>query len=168
MPVVIRSRRCIFARAGNPALTSWPEGWVQGNRFGEAQAWENWEIERREDASGAYANIRAWTGKYLSAYPDGVVAANKDEARERERWTLEDCEGGFTAFKYYHGMYLSNRGDSFAVGDIVSQVPKRDHWEEWRVLRKVVLTHPGQTARDAVATLRGIDSNDSSSCRICG
>lgn len=132
-PVYIRSRRTLLGLHSHPALSSWPDGCVKGNSFGRGTKWEEWEVSRLVDARGEYVNIKAWTGKFLSASPNGVVTADRDEALAWERWTETVDDDGHRAFQSFHGGYLSNRGDWYSTGEVLSLAPQVDLWELWSI-----------------------------------
>mmetsp|Transcript_4738 Transcript_4738/g.13142 ORF Transcript_4738/g.13142 Transcript_4738/m.13142 type:complete len:293 (+) Transcript_4738:212-1090(+) len=179
--VVIRSCRGAPFNDGHPALACNVEGEhgftrtgeVQANRWGPAQAWEQWTIRFVDGDDGGEADVakvlsrleeerrpvnvglRAHTGGWLQAKPDGEVWADGPELQDWETWRLEPLGRGRFAFKSHHGRYLCRDGGSFGlpeVGSTVNATRKRVMlWEQWYIVfGDHEQTCPGKNAELAI------------------
>jgi len=55
--------------------------------------------------------LRSGHGKFLAAYGDGRVAADRDEHSHSERFGLEELGNGMVALRTHHGTYLGADGE---------------------------------------------------------
>eukprot|EP00873_Tetraselmis_striata_P001276 jgi/Tetstr1/421540/TSEL_012487.t1 len=171
--VVIRSCRGAAFKDGHPALAATVAGQhgitgkVQANRWGPAQACEQWELCLLDGAASdakplsvsaadleqlegpVRVGLRAHHGGWLGANSeDGSVSADARELLDWETWTLEKVPGraGRFTFRSFHGKYFIREGHNV--------VANRDHareWEEWYITDDAHdHTRPGTTARRAV------------------
>lgn len=77
--VFLRSRRNGFGCDGHPALKCEPNGTIRANRFGKALTREKWNLYVIDDGEdNKKIALQSWTGKYLSAKPNGDVMADAD------------------------------------------------------------------------------------------
>ena len=130
--VYIRSRRRAVSQPGHPALMSFPNGDVVGNRFGVAEGrGQKWELEEMalpetDDRPGiALITLKSVaTGQYLSASRHGVVMAQAPTVTATEQWIIQNHrpdrpgECGLSLQNYASGKYLTNDG-RFDCGKIV-------------------------------------------------
>jgi len=83
--VFLRSRRTARGRDGHPSLKCHPDGRIQADTFGTALGWETWKVHNKtsdgDDGGKKKIALQSWTGKFLSAKPDGTV------------WACADCVG---------------------------------------------------------------------------
>lgn len=151
MKVILRNRRTAFDRDGHPCLKCHPDGSIQANKFGKADDWEEWTIHTCKDGKVAF---QSWTGKYLSAKPDGSVRADAKEIDSWEKWatTTTTEESDYVSFRSHHGKYLVC-DDLLGCGQSVRANPEVvNEWEEWAIVNDPhALTVPGSTTKATLA-----------------
>ena len=135
--IYIRSQRSAFAKDGKPALKCNSDGLIQANVFGDAREWETWTLHNISgDFKDGYAVValQAWTGKFLSAKPDGSVRADTDTIDDWEKWKVENTDDYmYVAFTSHHGKNLVC-DDFFRCGETVrADRPHVTEWEKWAI-----------------------------------
>eukprot|EP00187_Rhodella_violacea_P007423 CAMPEP_0174901234 /NCGR_PEP_ID=MMETSP0167-20121228/33884_1 /TAXON_ID=38298 /ORGANISM="Rhodella maculata, Strain CCMP736" /LENGTH=233 /DNA_ID=CAMNT_0016142859 /DNA_START=40 /DNA_END=741 /DNA_ORIENTATION=- len=153
--VFLRSRRKVSCRDGHPALKCNPDGKIQADMWGEAHGWETWKLHVLEDGRVA---LEAWTGRYLSAAPEGGLYALSESIGDREKFSIENSEGIYVGLKSCFGKYLRCAGNcGEAVKSDRRQIGKREQWAI--VNHSKALTNPGEQARKAASfVLLGVGS----------
>jgi len=141
--VFLRSRRTKAFRIGYPALNCNPHGKIQANAWNEARQWEEWTIHLLGDGEVA---LQAWTGRFLSAAPEGDLWALSESIGEREKWTIEKSTGSFVGLKSSYGKYLCCDGSLSNFGKSVkSDRSYMQCWEDWALVDdSKALTKPGK------------------------
>ena len=152
--VFLRSRRNRFGCDGHPALKCEPNGTIRANRFGKALTRERWNLYVIDDSDdNKKIALQSWTGKYLSAKPNGDVMADADAIGTQEVWILKGAgkESPFTGLLSHFGKYLTC-DDFFICGKAVkNNRDKMQEWEHWIITDDPhAMTHPGQTNRLAL------------------
>lgn len=102
---------------------------MQANIWEKADSWEEWELYSHDE--GAWVTLKAHTGNFLLASPDGTIAANQILAEYWERWNIVDCPDGFKALQSVHSGYLSSRGVTTEAGNVISFMSEIKHAEQW-------------------------------------
>ena len=128
--VFLRSRRNGFGCDGHPALKCEPNGTIRANRFGKALTREKWNLYVIDDGEdNKKIALQSWTGKYLSAKPNGDVMADADAIGTQEVWILKGAgkESPFTGLLSHFGKYLTC-DDFFICGKAVKN--NRDKMQE--------------------------------------
>lgn len=122
--------------------------------FGPAKQWEEWTLDTiaAEDGEIAFVTLQAWTGKYLSAKPDGRVEADSDSVGDWEKWQVQPSNsGGFVSLRSHFDKYLVC-DDFMNCGNTVrADRGSVQEWEEWVIVRdRDAMTDPGYTANLAI------------------
>jgi hypothetical protein len=69
--------------------------------------WEQWIVHTWDDGR---VSLQATSGHFLCAEPDGTVIANRHEAGEYERFTIEVRDVGVAFLSYHHKWLCANEG----------------------------------------------------------